>query len=273
MSSNSSNQRRDRAAAAKQAANVGGNRRERMIRITGAAVVVALVVLIIGGAWIVSKNKDSGTSGGDSTLITAPAVDPDAALPKTVLPSDSDYAYGVPFSTAASSAPVLQLWEDLQCPACEALEKSNGEGIRELASTGKIQLIWRPTTFLDANLNNDSSLRATAAWGCAIDQGKTQEFHNTVYANPPATEGDGFTDAQLISFAEESGIEGTALETFTKCMNAHTYLGWAANSTDAFYKSGAQGTPYGVLNGTVVPNDVLADKDKLDALVASVTTS
>ena len=153
------------------------------------------------------------------------------------------------------------------------MEKANGAGIQELASTGKVQLIWRPTTFLDTNLNNDASLRATAAWGCAIDQGKTVEYHNTVYANPPANEGDGFTNIALIDFASQSGIEGAGLDKFTKCMNAQTYTGWAANSTAAFYKSGAQGTPYALLNGTVVPNDVLADKDKLTALVASVTKS
>ncbi len=266
--SNSSNERRDRAAAAKSAANVGNKRRERLIRFVGAAVVLVIVVGIIAVS-VIAKNSDSTTPDPSVTA----SADPNAALPTTVYPASSDYAFGVPFSTAKSTAPVLQLWEDFQCPACEALETANGAGIQELASTGKIQLIWRPTTFLDNNLKNDASLRATAAWGCAIDQGKTVEYHNTVYANPPVTEGDGFTNATLIDFASQSGIEGAALETFTKCMDAQTYTGWAANSTAAFYQSGAQGTPYALLNGTVVPNDVLADKDKLAALVASASKS
>ena len=269
--SNSANDRRNRAAAAKSAANVGNKRRERLIRFVGGAVVAVIVVGIILGAWYVSKNGKSDSAAADPS-VTASA-DPNAALPKTVFPASSEYAFGVPFPAAKSTAPVLQIWEDLQCPACEALEKANGAGIQELASTGKIQLIWRPTTFLDNNLNNDASLRATAAWGCAIDQGKTVEYHNTIYANPPANEGDGFTNAQLIDFASQSGIDGTAMDKFTKCMNAQTYTGWAANSTAAFYKSGAQGTPYALLNGTAVPTDVLADKDKLTALVASVTKS
>ncbi|MDO8731721.1 MAG: thioredoxin domain-containing protein [Actinomycetota bacterium] len=266
--SNSSNDRRDRAAAAKSAANLGGKRRERMIRIVGAATVLVVVIAIIAIS-VIAKNS---ASSSPDPAVTATA-DPNAAIPKTAFPTSSEFAYGVPFGTGSAKVPVLQMWEDFQCPACEAVETSNGEGIRALASSGKVQLIWRPTTFLDTNLRNDSSLRSTAAWGCAIDAGKTDEYHNTVYANPPANEGDGFTNIQLISFASDSGIEGAALDTFTKCLNAGTYLGWAANSTAAFYKSGAQGTPYALLNGVVVPNDVLANKDKLDALVASATKS
>lgn len=263
--SNSSNERRDRAAAAKSAANIGGKRRERMIRIAGAATVLILVVAIIAIA-VIAKSSDT------TTPVVAPTADPSAAVPSTAFASDSEFAYGVPWGTGSAKVPVLQLWEDFQCPACEAVEAANGAGIRELAESGKIQLVWRATTFLDTNLNNDSSLRATAAWGCAIDAGKTEEYHATVYANPPATEGDGFTDAQLIGFAEDSGIEGAALDKFKTCFDAGTYLGWAANSTAAFYASGAQGTPHAVLNGVVVPNDVLADKAKLDAAVASATT-
>ncbi|MDP2014047.1 MAG: thioredoxin domain-containing protein [Actinomycetota bacterium] len=266
--SNSSNDRRERAAAAKSAANVGGKRRERMIRLAGGATVLVIVIGIIAIS-VIAKNSDSSTP---DPAVTATA-DPNAALPETVFASDSKYAFGVPVGTATAAMPVLELWEDFQCPACEAVEKANGEGISALASGGKVQLVRRPTTFLDNNLNNDSSLRATAAWGCAIDAGKTEEFHKTVYANPPATEGDGFTNTQLIGFAADSGIEGPALDTFTTCLNDGKYLGWAANSTAAFYQSGAQGTPYALLNGTVVPNDVLADKDKLDALVASTTKS
>ena len=133
-------------------------------------------------------------------------------------------------------------------------------------------MVWRPTTFLDKNLSNDASARATAAWGCAIDQGKTQEYHNAIYANPPSSEGVGFTNDVLLSFASDAGIEGANMDKFKTCFESQKYLSWAANSTDAFYKSGAQGTPYGVLNGKPLDNATLADKAKLDAAVAAATT-
>lgn len=135
------------------------------------------------------------------------SADPNAPLPEGVIAGGEGWAFGVPFGTS-TTAPVLEIWEDFQCPACQAVEKANGAGIEALAEQGKVRLVWRPTTFLDGNLGNDSSARAVAAWGCAIDAGKSREFHNTVYSNPPAAEGDGFTDDQMIGFAESSGIAG-----------------------------------------------------------------
>jgi len=223
------------------------------------------VVVGIIGVAVIAKNQ-SGSST-DTAAATA-TEDPSAALPTGVLPSGEGWAYGVPFSTAASTAPVLEIWEDFQCPACQAVEKANGAGIESLAEQGKIQLIWRPTTFLDKNLGNDASARAVAAWGCAIDAGKTQEFHNTVYANPPATEGDGFTDEQLIGFAEQSGITGAALDTFKQCYTDRTYAGWASNSTAIFYSAKVAGTPYAVFNGVEVPTETLVNQAALEKFIA-----
>ena len=262
--SNANNDRRASAAAARAAAVGGDKKRERVMRIVGAAVVLVVVIGIILIA-VVAKNSSK-------TPVVTPTGDPNAAIPTSVFAGSSKYAFGVPFGTGSANVPVLEIWEDFQCPSCEAVEKANGAGIEELAAAGKVQLIWRPTTFLDKNLANDSSARATAAWGCAIDQGKSREYHNAVYANPPSSEGVGFTNDVLLSFASDAGIEGANMDKFKTCFEAQKYLSWAANSTDAFYKSGAQGTPYGVLNGKPLDNATLADKAKLDAAVAAATS-
>lgn len=259
--------RRDRAAAARDAANADERRRERLVRIVGAVTVVAVVVGIIGVA-LVARNS---SSGGDA--IAAPSADPNAALPATVLPTDDERRYGVPYGTATPDAPVLEIWEDFQCPACAAVEQANGENIAALAESGKIQLVWRPATFLDrVNLGAaaavaNSSSRATAAWGCAIDAGATREYHDLLYANQPATEGEGWTDEQLTGFGAEAGLSGAALDEFTQCVADGTYLGWAANSGAAFQEDGIAGTPYAILNGVEVPTEILADQASLEALV------
>ena len=119
--------RRDRAAAARDEAHAGERRRERTVRIVGAVTVLIVVVGIIGIA-VVARNSQS------SDAVTASAtVDPNAALPAGVLPTDDAHAYGVPYGTAASDAPVLEIWEDFQCPACGAVEQANGDGIAALA--------------------------------------------------------------------------------------------------------------------------------------------
>ena len=145
----------------------------------------------------------------------------------------------------------------------------NGAGIEALAEEGKVQLIYRPTAFLDANLGNDSSHRAVAAWGCAVDQGKTTEFRYEVFANQPLEEGVGYTDEQFNTFASSSGIAGAELETFSQCVADGKYLAWAANTNQEFATSQIGGTPSGFLNGEPIATEILADQIALADLVAS----
>jgi len=267
--SNSGNSRRDRAAAANAAAMSGERRREQLIRIIGAVVVIVVVVGIIVVAVVVKK----GSSSADGSAAPASATaNPGAPLPKGALPTGDPYAYGIPYGTGTSAVPTLEVWEDFQCPSCNMLEKANGTGITSLAESGKVRLIWRPTTFLDRNLKNDASERATAAWGCAIDAGKTKEYHSTVFANQPQ-EGVGFSDEALIQFAQDTGISGAALDTFKSCYADRTYLSWAANSAQVFYDANIPGTPLAKLNGTEVVAKDLIDQATLTKLVADATAA
>jgi hypothetical protein len=267
--SNSGNSRRDRAAAANAAAMSGERRREQLIRIIGAVVVIVVVVGIIVVAVVVKK----GSSSADGSAAPASATaNPGAPLPKGALPAGDPYAYGIPYGTGTSAVPTLEVWEDFQCPSCNMVEKANGTGITSLAESGKVRLIWRPTTFLDRNLKNDASERATAAWGCAIDAGKTKEYHSTVFANQPQ-EGVGFSYEALIQFAQDTGISGAALDTFKSCYADRTYLSWAANSAQVFYDANIPGTPLAKLNGTEVVAKDLIDQATLTKLVADATAA
>ncbi|MCX6433041.1 MAG: thioredoxin domain-containing protein, partial [Actinobacteria bacterium] len=219
------------------------------------------------GVAVFAKNSQN------TDPVALPSGNPSAALPTGVLPTDDAHAYGVPYGTGTADVPVLEIWEDFQCPACDAVEKANGAGIESLADSGKIRLIWRTTTFLDGNLGNDSSTRAAAAWGCAIDAGKAKEYHNVVFANQPETEGTGYTDEQLLAFAGEVGITGAALDTFTTCVADRTYFDWTANSTGIFYSSNIQGTPFALLNGVEVPTETLVDQPALEKLVADAAAA
>jgi len=253
---------REKAAKARAAAEAAERRRERTIRLIGAAGVLVVVVGIIVAAIVI---RGSSSDGG--------GVVADAPRPTGAFPADSPYAFGVPVGSAPESAPALTIWEDFQCPACGAVEKLNGAGIQALAEEGAVRLIWRPTTFLDGNLRNDASARATAAWGCAVDQGKSVEYHDWVYANQPAQEGSGWTNDQLKQFGADVGIQGDAFTTFTSCIDDGTYLQWAKNSTAIFDRDGVQGTPAAFLNGTPITNDVLADDAALRKFIADATGS
>jgi protein-disulfide isomerase len=263
--SDAGKRRREKAAAARATANAGEKRRERTVRIAGAATVVVVVAGIIGVAlW--AKNNDPS----NQPIVTVEA-DPTAPVPSGVLPAGDPHEFGVPYGTAADQVPVLEIWEDFQCPACGALEKANGAGIAQLAEEGKVRLIWRPTTFLDRNLGNDASNRAVAAWGCAIDAGKAREYHDLLYGNQPVEEGTGWTAEELVALGEQAGMTGADLEKFTTCVGSDTYRVWGANSTQVFYDSGIQGTPHAKLNGEVLAVEILADPEQLAQTVATAS--
>lgn len=265
--SESGKNRRDRAAAARNSAQSAERRRERIVRIVGAVTVVAVVVGIIAVA-LVARNSSSGDSTAGSGTVTQP--DPNAPSPQGVLPADDAHAFGVVYGTNAD-APILAIWEDFQCPACGTVEAANGAGIEALADAGSIQLVWRPTTFLDRNLGTDASERATAAFGCAVDQGKAKEYHRVVFSNQPEVEGTGWTNAELVAFGEQAGVAD--MDTFTSCVNDGTYRPWAANSTQVFYDSGVPGTPFATLDGVEVPTAVLVDQPALEELVAGAAAA
>lgn len=264
--SESAKNRRDRAAAARETSLAGEKRRERVVRIVGAVTVLVVVAGIIGVAIVARNSSSDAAAGSGSASGTQP--DPNAPLPSGALASEDPQAYGVPYGAGGPDVPVLEVWEDFQCPACGAVEAANGAGLAALAESGTMMLVWRPTTFLDRNIGNDASERAVAAWGCAVDAGKAREYHDVVYANQPEVEGTGWTDEQLIGFASDSGIAGADLDTFTQCFTDRTYLPWAANSTQLFYDGGIPGTPFATLDGVEIPTEVLVDQASLEKLVA-----
>jgi protein-disulfide isomerase len=240
-------------------------------RSTGARLaVLAAIVLVVGGVVV---------AGVVQSRQSAPSVAADAATPTTISDASAAQPWGVRYNSAPGK-PTLAIWEDFQCPFCAELEAANGAGIVALADAGKVNLIWRPTTFIDqgegavTGPNPLSSHRATTAWGCAIDAGKAREYHALLFAQqaPPAHEGRGWSDQQLLDFATQVGITGDAKTAFDACYASRKYDAWVTNSYAAFTSEAVPGTPAGYLDGTELTPDQLADPAVLAELVGKATT-
>lgn len=255
------------AARARAEAEAVERRRERTIRVVGSVVVLAVVAGILAIGFLSRGN------GGDNGAAPGPTPDPNAALPAGVDPETFGVRYGSGWtSEAAATLPTLEIWEDFQCPACAQVEAVAGDPIKALADDGLVKLLFRPAIFLDRNTASlNSSARSTSAWGCAIDAGKAGEYHSGVFAIQPASEGEGFTDQQLKDLGADVGIAGEDLATFTTCVDEGTYLGWAANSQQAFEEAGVGGTPTGYLNGVALNSADLADVEGLTAKIEAAT--
>ncbi len=150
--------------------------------------------------------------------------------------------------------PQVHVYVDFQCPWCGKLENSSGAAFTEAAESGDIGLVTTVMSFLDGNLRNDSSTRAANAALCADDAGAFSAYQALVFANQPAQEGVGFTDDQLLQFAQEAGIEGDDLETFSSCMapgedGELTYGDYVAEMQERSNRDNITGSPRVLIDG------------------------
>ena len=239
--------RREEAAALKARA-AAADSRDKRIKIIG-GVVVGLVVVGIIAAGVIGANS------------AKPNANPGNAIPTGVLKD----TYGWPAEPVVDGKSTLTIYEDPQCPYCQAFETTFGEEISKLAKAGTINVVYQMAAFLDRNFPNSkqSSRRAINALGCAIDQNAGLAYHGLIYASQPADEGTGWTDDQLLKLGELAAMKGDALTKFTDCAKAGTYLGWADNATKYFDDEQIPGTPYIALDGKQVPDAVLASTQSL----------
>ncbi|MEZ5186856.1 MAG: thioredoxin domain-containing protein [Candidatus Nanopelagicales bacterium] len=242
---------REKAAEARAAAQASERRRERMIRVVGGLAVLAVVIGILAIGIIQSRKSDTPTASDDSAMPTGVS---------------EQTGYGFQVNTAADK-PTVEIYEDFQCPACAQLERTYGPMIQQEAADGNIQLTYHPMTFLDNNLQTDHSLRAANAFGCAITGDVGEQYHNILYTNQPANEGDGWTDDQLKQYGTDAGLSGDAQSSFDQCVDEGTYKGWAQLSNDKAFERGISGTPTIFVNGKELPTNALASEKALkDAL-------
>lgn len=227
MSSTSKKTAREKAAEQRAALEAAERRRDRMVRLSIAGVVL-LVLAGIAGAVLWSTRSEP--------------VPTDVALPAGVASTSS----GAPAGTATT--PVIDIYEDFQCPACAAFEEQFGPTLAQIVTDGKARVNFHPMNFLDRSLGNDSSTLAGSAFGCAVDAGKTVEYHSAVFAQQPVAEGTGYTKEQLKAIGAEVGIEGAALDTFNTCVDDITYGDWVTASNVEAGNRGVTGTPTMYLN-------------------------
>lgn len=207
------------------------------------ALVVAVVAVIV--YLVMRPDPADDSSAADEAAITGEGSSP-SALPN---------AGGLRIGEAGDDAPLVQVYEDFQCPWCGLLESTSGAAILEAAQAGDIRLETTLMSFLDTNLGNDSSLRAANAAMCADEQGAFADYRAAVFAGQPAEEGEGWTDEQLIGFAESSGVAD--LEEFTGCLEAGTHNDYVADMQTRATQDGVSGSPHVFINGEEISDDDL----------------
>lgn len=207
------------------------------------AVVALVVVLIAVIVYIAFRPDPVDDTRDDGASVTGGGSSP-SALPN---------AGGIRVGDAGSDAPDVLVYVDYQCPWCGLLEEVSGPAMLEAADDGDIQLTFTLMSFLDSNLGTDSSLRGANAALCADDQGAFPEFHQRLFAGQPEDEGTGWTDEQLVGFAEDSGVGD--LDTFTACLADGTHNDYVKDMQTRSNQDGVSGSPRVFINGEELGNE------------------
>jgi len=167
---------------------------------------------------------------------------------------------------AGGGRPVLDIYEDFQCPACAAAESYVGDDVDALVAAKSVEVRYHMMSFLDQMLGNDSSVRAANGGFCAHEQGKFLSWHDTLFAkaNHPKNEGDGWTDAQLRTLAGSAGLDVPA---WSACVASGKYAAQVTAANDLSLKGGVNSTPTFQLNGRKVDLNAALNAGGLKAYV------
>ena len=243
--------KRDRSAAAKRIVEQqrAAERRRRVTVWTSVAVVAVLVIAgTIGWGVLASQEK---TDAGRLTT------------PPTAVDGGTAFAIG--------DGPVtVDLYEDFMCPICHEFETASGPTLKQLATDHKVTLRYHPISILDrASNGTEYSTRSAGAAAAAAVDGKFIEYHDVLYANQPAENSNGLTDAKLIELGKSVGLTSDA---FVKAVNDKTYDAWATQVTETAGANHVTGTPTVKVAGKVVA-DPNGGPPSAATLTAAVTAA
>lgn len=200
-------------------------RRERIIRSVAAAVIV-LVVVGVAVAFVATRES----------------TDPNAALPTGV----TEAGGGIP-TGSAEGVPVVDVYEDFQCPACRAFEEQTGAALEQLAADGTARVDYHPMSFI-----GDESERAANAAACAADAGAFVDYHRILFEQQPGENTGQWTTDALVDLGQQVGITG---EEFRRCVTEGRYVGWTDQVDEAAGRAGVRGTPTVLVNGEPLADD------------------
>jgi protein-disulfide isomerase len=211
------------------------------------ALTVSVGVLVLAAAAAVGVTSHHGTH------TTVPASPPPFGYAGPYAPVTLNADNSVTMDRHGVTKPVLDVYEDFQCPACRAFEKSDGAVIQQLADQGKVKVVYYPFTIFSSQSVLASSVRAWAAAKC-VPPGRWVKYHNALYANQPSqTTVGGFSVSMLVRLGEDVGITSPA---FAQCVRSQRYAAQDAPLSDQIINAGVgmSGMPALTLDGKVLGN-------------------
>jgi len=229
--------------------------RATLISIAG-IVIVALVVTL--GAYLINKKEKRTQLAHAYSGQLAP------------LSRDSDG--GITMAKAGVTAPLLEVFEDFQCPVCKQFESTSGDTIKKLAAEGKVKVVYRPFQLFTDNPQASNTKRAAMAALC-VPADKWVSYHDALYKYQPTEGTEGFSTKNLKLWAKDLGFEDA---TFDKCVDDKQKASQLTAITNYTLKQrGVTGTPTVFLNGKSLnlENQLMSASGLEQAILAAGATA
>ncbi|MEY4275743.1 MAG: hypothetical protein RIS26_206 [Actinomycetota bacterium] len=220
-----------------------GEARKKAILIAGS--VIAGIALIVGGYYFIDKMNTDNQKQSDT---------PSTALVNGGITVTKDLKVATSVGQIDKTVPTIVIYQDLQCPACQAFEVPNMPQISQLVKDGKYNLEIHPISFLDGASANEYSSRAGSALLCVADQEPEHflDYNTALYAQQPKENSVGPDNAALANLASSIGVKN---QSTLDCIKNSDWANWAKNQTPG-YKTKVPGsnleftgTPFVMVNG------------------------
>ncbi|MCW2915453.1 MAG: oxidoreductase [Actinomycetia bacterium] len=230
--------------------------------ITLSAFGILAVFVIVGVVAVLGR--DSG-SGGTGLGQDSPGASQGTGQGQATRQPDGSIA----LARSGVDHPVLEIYEDFQCPACKSFEDTNGATVKELIADGKAKVVYRPFRLFQQEPLSSNSRRAAAAALCA-PAGNWIAFHDLLFHNQPPEGQDGFSTADLVTWGKQAGIDDPA---FATCVTTQQKAGLVEQATHAALAAGVQSTPTVKLDGTPLSQGQIFTADGLRRAVVDTQPS
>jgi protein-disulfide isomerase len=258
INSNSGPQgKKDRREAARETARLereAEKRRQRRNRIflQGGLGIGILAVVAIVAIFIVSGSAPKPVTAGPKNMASGGVLISGPNLDAVTTPALKANQKPVPTNTALHTKTTnIVTYIDYQCPYCDQFETTNQDQIASLVKSGAATLEIHPIAFLDASsLGTRYSSRAANAAACVAnyDPNNYFEVNKALFANQPAEQTTGLTNAKILSVLKGAGSSSSAI---TSCVNKEKFSAWVTAETDLVTNSTTlPNTTNGKFNGT-----------------------
>ncbi|MFI7442020.1 DsbA family protein [Nonomuraea indica] len=224
-----------------QAADRAREKRKRIVTYTTAGV-VAVAAIGAGWLWSFSQSKSE-----------------EAAAPLAPITVDANGS--VVMAKQGVTKPVIDIYEDFQCPACKQLEEVSGQTFKNLAAEGKAKVVFHPITIFSQEPTRGNSVRAGAAARCVADGKQWMAFHDLLFANQPSEAAEGFKVDDMVSWGKEAGVTSPDFES---CVKGQKHANAQISFSDKTGKEAKiEGTPTVKLDGIVMDSQVIFTPQEL----------